>query len=54
MNNNNTIIGSLTSVSTWMLSITETNAYIQLGLGLLSCSASIYTIYNIYKQNKKK
>jgi hypothetical protein len=54
MNHNNTITGSATSVGAYMLSITETNAYMQLGLGLLSGIASIYTIWNIYNQNKKK
>ena len=52
-NNNNTITGSITSISAYILSINQINAYMQLILGLLSGAASIYTIVNIYKQNKK-
>jgi len=53
-NNNNTITGSITSVSAYLLSINQINLYMQLILGLLSGAASIYTIVNIYKQNNKK
>ena len=52
-NNNNTIGGSLTSIGAYVLSLNQINLYIQLILGLLSGVASIYTIVNIYKQNKK-
>jgi len=52
-NNNNTITGSITSLTAYVLSINQINGYMQLVLGLLSGAASIYTIVNIYKQNKK-
>lgn len=53
-NQNNIITGSIASVGTYLLSINQINAYMQLFLGLLSGAASIYTIVNIYKQNKIK
>jgi len=52
-NHNNTITGSITSLTAYVLSINQINAYMQLILGLFSGAASIYTIVNIYKQNKK-
>jgi len=51
---NNTITGSIASIGAYILSINQINAYMQLFLGLLSGSASIYTIVNIYRQNKAK
>jgi hypothetical protein len=46
--NDNSIIGSITSVGTYLLSINQINEYSSLFLGLLSGISSIYTIINIY------
>jgi hypothetical protein len=50
----NSIGGSIASVGTYLLSITQINAYASLFLGLLSGISSIYTIINIYESKKKK
>ena len=50
--NDNSILGSVASVGTYLLSINQINAYASLFLGLLSGVSSLYTIINIY-QNKK-
>jgi Kef-type K+ transport system membrane component KefB len=50
----NSITGSIASVGTYLLSITQINAYASLFLGLLSGISSIYTIINIYESKKKK
>jgi len=52
--NSNTITGSIASIGAYILSINQINAYMQLFLGMLSGCASIYTIVNIYRQNKSK
>jgi hypothetical protein len=52
--NDNSIIGSITSVGTYILSINQINAYASLILGLLSGISSIYTITNIYQNKKNK
>ena len=54
MNHNNSIGGSIASISTYLLSINQINAYMTLIFGLLSGASSIYTIINIYKSKKKK
>ena len=50
----NSIVGSIASVGTYLLSINQINAYASLFLGLLSGASSIYTIINIYQNKKKK
>ena len=50
--NDNSVLGSIASVGTYLLSINQINAYASLFLGLLSGVSSLYTIINIY-QNKK-
>jgi len=50
----NSIGGSIASVSTYLLSINQINAYASLFLGLLSGISSIYTIINIYQSKKRK
>lgn len=52
-NNSNTIGGAVTSVGAYIMSIQNINLYMQLILGLLSGCASVYTIINLYRQNKK-
>ena len=54
MTQNNSIIGSIASVGTYLLSINQINAYASLFLGLLSGASSIYTIINIYQSKNKK
>ena len=54
MNHKNSIGGSLASISTYLLSINQINAYMTLIFGLLSGASSIYTIINIYQSKKKK
>ena len=53
-NNDNSILGSIASVGTYLLSINQINAYASLFLGLLSGISSLYTIINIYQNKKKK
>lgn|GEM_PF-1884248 len=50
----NSITGSIASVGTYILSITQINAYMTLFFGLLSGASSIYTIITIYQSKKKK
>lgn len=52
-NNSHSIGGAITSVGAYLMSIQNINLYMQLVLGLLSGCASIYTIVNLYKQNKR-
>ena len=52
--NDNSIGGAFASVGTYILSITQINAYASLFLGLLSGASSIYTIINIYQSKKKQ
>ena len=52
--NDNSVLGSITSVGTYLLSINQINAYTSLFLGLLSGISSIYTIINIYQNKKNK
>jgi len=52
--NDNSILGSVASVGTYLLSINQINAYASLFLGLLSGVSSIYTIINIYQNKKQK
>lgn len=52
--NDNSIGGAFASVGTYILSITQINAYASLFLGLLSGASSIYTIINIYQSKKEK
>lgn len=52
--NDNSIGGAFASVGTYILSITQINAYASLFLGLLSGVSSIYTIINIYQSKKNK
>ena len=54
MNHNNSIGGSIASISTYLLSINQINAYMTLIFGLLSGASSIYTIINIYQSKKNK
>jgi len=54
MSHNNSIGGSIASISTYLLSINQINAYMTLVFGLLSGASSIYTIINIYQSKKKK
>ncbi len=53
-NDTNGISGAIASVGTYILSINQINAYMQLFLGLLSGISSIYTISYYYKLKKKK
>ena len=53
-NNDNSILGSIASVGTYLLSINQINAYASLFLGVLSGISSLYTIINIYQNKKKK
>jgi hypothetical protein len=52
--NDNSIGGSIASIGTYLLSITQVNAYASLFLGLLSGASSIYTIINLYQSKKNK
>jgi hypothetical protein len=52
--NDNSVLGSIASVGTYLLSINQINAYASLFLGLLSGVSSIYTIINIYQNKKEK
>jgi hypothetical protein len=52
--NDNSVLGSVTSVGTYLLSINQINAYASLFLGLLSGVSSLYTIINIYQNKKNK
>ena len=52
--NDNSIGGSIASIGTYILSITQVNAYASLFLGLLSGASSIYTIINLYQSKKNK
>lgn len=52
--NDNSIGGSIASIGTYILSISQVNSYMTLIFGLLSGASSIYTIINIYQSKKKK
>ena len=52
-NNSHSIGGAATSVAAYLMSIQNINLYMQLILGMLSGCASVYTIINLYRQNKK-
>jgi hypothetical protein len=52
--NDNSILGSIASVGTYLLSINQINAYASLFLGILSGISSLYTITNIYQNKKNK
>lgn len=50
---NSSIVGSITSMGAYLASISNINLYMQFFLGLLSGCASVFTIINLYRQNKK-